>query len=153
MKTLYVFMIFLIFFNIFAFMFAWLNIFPTTIGLNEQFNISSDKTSAEQLFYNISGGFDINDMFAIFFFDINNISNVVVSGLVLTGAALVAWLTRSPSPFVVAFIGNIMFNMYQKSVAIFQQFPINNYLMLVGMFGMIMLFIVTVAETLTHGDV
>lgn len=154
MKFIYVVTLFLIFFNIFSFMIAWAVPFEYGYGTgSEKYNVSSDEgtTPAETVFENVSGS-DYGNILSIFFGDLTSAANILISVAILGGAAFLAWLTRSPAPFVIGFLGNVMLNTYTNSIGIFQQFPINNYLMLAGLLGMLMLFVITSAEYLTHGD-
>jgi len=135
-------------------LFASLNIFPITYGTgNPNYNISdSENVSSEAVFENASG-ISVNDVFSVFFGDD---STSIFSSLLLMGGALaLAYITHSPAPFVVVFVGNIMKNIYLKNISVFNQFPVNNYLMLAVGIGMIMLLLVTCAEYLTsgHGEV
>lgn len=155
MKLIYVITLFLIFFNVFSFMFGMFLIFPYEYGTDtSDYNLTTeeDNRPAEAVFEDISGqGF--GNILLIFFGDISSAGGILATLAIFGVAAVAAWLTHSPAPFVVAFVGNVMKNTYLNSVGIFEQFPINNYLMLAGMIGMIVLFIVTCAEYLTHGDV
>jgi len=120
---------------------------------SEEYNVSTDEdvTPAELVFENVSGS-GFNSILMIFFGDLSSIGSIILSIGILGIAAGAAWLTRSPAPFVVGFLGNVMLNTYTNSIGVFQQFPINNYLMLAGLLGMVMLFVITSAEYLTHGD-
>ena len=156
MKLIYVIVLFLIFFNVFSFMFAWVGVFPYGYGTDETANYdlgeAEDNTPAEVVFENVSGQ-SFGNLLLIFFGDISSAGGILTTLAIFGVAAVAAWLTHSPAPFVVAFVGNVMKNTYLNSISVFEQFPINNYLMLAGMIGMIVLFVVTCAEYLTHGDV
>jgi len=133
-------------------MFAMLNIFPYAYGTgNPTYNITEGENMSSHSVYENASGFSYNDAISIFFGDLSDATNILVSALILGGAAFLAWLTRSPAPFVVAFVGNIMKNTYVNNMAVFNQFPINTYIMLAVGIGMIILFVVTCAEYLTHG--
>jgi hypothetical protein len=152
MKKIYVIIIFLVFFNIFTFMFAsFENMFPYVYeGDDANFDING---TSEEIFMGVSGNFTFDDALKLFFGDITNVPLLIASFATLGIAIAAAWLTRSPAPFVVGFLGNIMKNVYVNNIAIFEKLPINNYLMIIAGVGMILLFLVTCAETLTHGEV
>ena len=154
MKKIYIVILFLIFFNTFTFLFASLSVFPYTYGTgNPNYQIDEgENLSSEAVFENASG-IGVNDVFSVFFGD-DDLS-VFSSILLMGGAIALAWITHSPAPFVVVFVGNIMKNIYLKNMDVFNQFPVNNYLMLVVGIGMIILLLVTCAEYLTsgHGEV
>ena len=148
MKKLYTVIVFLLFFNIFCFLFASLNIFPTNPGTSD-----INMTSSETFIYDLSN-YNISSIFNLLFFDTENPDwSSIASILALSAAGVLAVSTRNPSPFVVMFIANFMFNLYRKSMPIFNQFQINQYFMMAGLVGMVMLFIITSLEVLTHGDV
>jgi hypothetical protein len=134
-----------------------MNIFPVAYGTSDAtygLNASGNASNESTLFQRLAGGnLDWKDAFSIFFFNVDNSDSVILGLLIFTGFALVAWLTHSPAPFVVGFILNVMINLYRASSPVFEQFTTNNYLMLIGLVGMVILFMLTVAETLTHGDV
>ena len=154
MKKIYVVILFLIFFNTFTFLFATLNVFPYAYGTgNPDYDIvEGENISSEAVFENASG-IGVSDVFSVFFGD-DDLS-LFSSILLLGGALALAWITNSPAPFVVVFVGNIMKNIYLKNIDVFNQLPINNYMMLALGIGMIILLLVTCAEYLTsgHGEV
>jgi len=138
-------------------MFAWLDIFPYAYGTGTtEYGIDEDLVDTGNASEGWEGISDISygDVFTILFFDVNadNWASVILSVVLLGGAILFAVLVHSPAPLVVGFLGNIMKNVYVNNMAVFNQFPINNYLMFACALGMIILFIVTCAEYLTHGD-
>jgi len=154
MKKIYVIILFLIFFNIFTFMFSVLNIFPYAYGTgNPSYNITSDENMSSQTVFENTTGMDISygDILRLFIGNIANLGDLLLSIGILGASIAAAWLTRSAAPFIVGFIGNIMKNIYATNIAVFNQFPINNYLMLAAGVGMIILFLITCAEVLTHG--
>lgn len=155
MKTIYIAVIFLVFFNIFCFMFAWFGVFPVE-GAYESgeydMNTTGETTPAEYLQENLTG-FDGGKIMSMFFGNLSDAANILVTAVLLGGAAFIAWLTRSPAPFVLVFIGNIVLHLYLDSMVIFEHYPINNYLMLAFGMGMFLLVVITSAEYLTHGDV
>ena len=146
MKKLYTIILFIVFLNIINIMFVALNIFPTTYESDLDVNETSQ---AEELYRTWSGG-DFGDMLMIFFGKAENIV-ALFAGLALSVVA--AWITHSPAPFVVGMIGTVFLTLYNSTSGIFASYPINDYIMLLCSFGMIILFIVTCAEYLTHGDV
>lgn len=158
MKAVYVIIIFLVFFNIFAFMFGWFGMFPYEYdpdsgSFGSNVNTTGGVSSSDIVLGDISGHDDPFDMaMSIFFGDLEGVGGLLSSLAILSLAGIAAWLTKSPAPFVVGFLGNMMKNTYLNSYDVFQQFPINNYLWLAMLIGMLLLFLVTVAETLTHGD-
>jgi hypothetical protein len=149
----------MIFFNIFTFLFTSLGVFnyrydPDT-G-NYDINTTDDGTigSSSQVFTGISG-LDPGEMFSLFFVDFDQLASLsgLVSIALIGGAIGAAFITRSPAPFVLFFIANVMKNFYVRSQPVFEHYPINGYIMLACIVGMVILFIITGAETLTHGDV
>lgn len=157
MKKLYVIIIFLVFFNLVMFMFGSLNLFKVDYSGDESgFGVDKDGNvvgGGESVFENLSGA-DFTDLLGLFFVDLSDAGNFLSSLAILGVAALAAWITKSPAPFVVGFIGNIMKNIYVNSIGVFENLPgINEWMMLIGLVGMVLLFIITCAETLTHGEV
>lgn len=151
MKKLYVVILFLIFFNVFIIMFNSFSLFPMSLEEGQNYS-NADSSTAEGTWEDVSGS-DFGDIFSIIFVDINSDPlNILGTILIIGGAAFIAWLTRSPAPFVVAVVANVFKNTYVNSMSVFEQFPINNYMMIAGMIGMIILFIVTCLEYLTHGE-
>jgi len=152
---LYVVMFFLVFFNLFAFLFSYIPIFKGSFEGDETWGVDTEgnTTGSNTLFENLTS-FDVGSVFSLFVFDINSpdIIGLIVSGLTLTGAIALAFITHSPAPLVVGFIANFIFNLYNQSTGIFEQMPVNGVMMTVCVVGMFLLFVVTAAETLTHGD-
>jgi len=159
MKKIYVVIFFLVFFNIFTFLFAIggpLGIFPYAYGTgNPSYNLTSDENaSSPDVFENMTG-VSFDNIFSIFFADVTNLASTGLSLGIFFVATVFAFKTNSPTPLVVAFVGNIMKNTYVNNMSIFNELPINNYLMVVVGIGMILLFVVTCAEYLAsgHGEV
>jgi len=161
LKKIYVIIFFLVFFNIFSFLFAIggpLNIFPYSYGTgNPSYNITTgDNMSSQQVAENATG-YTFDNALSLFFvnLDLKQGWNILFSVGILVGAALAAWVTKSPAPLVVGFIGNLMKNTYVNNMSIFNELPINSYIMLAVGVGMILLFIMTCAEYMTsgHGEV
>ena len=152
MKKIYVVILFLIFFNIFTFLFATLDIFPYAYGTgNPSYNITDDENMSSQSVAENATGYSYDNILRVFLGDITNLGDLLLSIGILGASIAAAWLTRSAAPFVVGFVGNIMKNIYVTNMTVFNQFPINSYLMLALGVGMIILFLVTCAEVLTHG--
>ena len=156
MKKLFVIILFMIMVNVFIIMFNAVNIFPVSLDSGQNYSdvdSAGNPTGAEETLYDISGGYDFSDVLSIIFVDVNSdATNILATVVMLGGAAFLAWLTRSPAPFVVAVIANVFKNTYVNSLDFLEQFPVNNYMMMAGMIGMIILLIVTCLEYLTHGD-
>ena len=159
MKKLFVVVLFMVFINIFIIMFNSLGpngLFPIQLDESEDYKNGSD-SSSEAYFKDISS-FDASDVFKIIFFDTSQINSdlgvisILASIVMMGGAAFIAWLTHSPAPFVVAVVANVFKNLYMNSIGFLEGFGINDYIMLVGMIGMIILLIVTCLEYLTHGE-
>ena len=151
MKKLFVIILFMIMVNVFIIMFSSMNLFPNSIEAGGNYSDANNET-AEDVLYDVSGS-DFGDVLGIIFVDVNSDPlNILASVLMLGGAAFLAWLTRSPAPFVVAVVANVFKNTYVNSMDFLEQFPINNYLMMAGMIAMIILLIITCLEYLTHGD-
>ena len=152
MKKLFIIILFMILVNVFIIMFSSINLFPYDVDEGGNYT-SAENDTAEGVLYDISGS-DFGDILGIIFVDINSDPlNILASVLMLGGAAFLAWLTRSPAPFVVAVVANVFKNVYVNSMDFLEQFPINNYLMMAGMIAMLILLVVTCLEYLTHGDV
>ena len=155
MKKLFVIIGFIILVNVFIIMFNSVNLFPVELDASQNYtgmDDSGDTYTGDQAFEDISG-YDFSSVLGIIFVDVNSDPlNILASIAMLGGAAFLAWLTRSPAPFVLAVISNVFKNAYVNSMGFLEQFPINNYMMLGGMIAMILLLIVTCLEYLTHGD-
>jgi len=152
MKKLFVIILFVIFVNVFIIMFNASNIFPTDIDPSGNYSDVTSGSSAEDVLYDVNG-YDFGDIMSIIFVDVNSDSmNILSSVLMLGGAALLAWLTRSPAPFVIAVVTNVFKNTYVNSIGFMEQFGVNDYMMMAGLIGMIILLVVTCLEYLTHGD-
>lgn len=154
MKKLYVIIIFLIFFNIFSFMFGWFGVFPSEGGYESgtyDIGIDEDRTPGEVYIENISG-MNYGDMVSVFFGDLSDEANILSAFIIMGVGIIAAWLTHSPAPLVIAFVGNFARVSYLNTITVFNQYPINNYLMLAFGAGMVILFGITCAEYLTHGD-
>jgi len=136
-------------------MFNATNIFPMTLDAGQNYsniNADGDPVDADSVLYDVSGT-DFGDVFNIIFVDVSSDTwNILGTVAMLGGALFLAWVTHSPAPFVVAVIANVFKNTYVNSIGFLEQFPINNYMMLAGMLGMIILLVVTCLEYLTHGD-
>lgn len=159
MKQLYVVMLFVIFFNIFAFMFASINLFPyvSSEGVNEDWNISDGENLSAENLTEQSTGYSFDNILSYFFMDIKDLNpiNLLITLATLGGAVIAAYITRSPAPLVVGFVGNMVKNVYINNYTIFESLPLNNYMMLAVGVGMIILFLLTCAEILSHssGDI
>jgi len=137
-------------------MFAWFGVFPVTAdpstGAYDVNTTGEGVTPGESYIENISG-MDYGDMVSVFFGDLSDSANILNVFLIMGVGLVAAWLTRSPAPLVIAFIGNFARVAYLNTYGIFSQYPINNYFMLAFGAGMVILFGVTCVEYLTHGDV
>ena len=156
MKKIYIIIIFLIFFNIFSFMFAWFGAFPgeydPSAGTYDINTTGEGVTPGETYIENISG-MDFGDMVSVFFGDLSDEANILSAFFIMGVGLVAAWLTRSPAPLVIAFIGNFVRVAYLNTMGIFNQYPINSYFLLAFGAGMVVLFGLTCVEYLTHGDV
>lgn len=148
MKSLYVIILFMVFFNVFCFAFAFFQVFPYEYGTGSatygKINLTDEGTPAEVIFKDVSGQ-NFGDILMIFFGDVTALA-------ILGGTIAASFIAHSPAPFVVGFIAVVIMRTYQNSISVFEQLPINNYLMLAGLFGMAILILITCAEVLTHGD-
>ena len=142
MKKLFIIIIFLVFFNILSFMLGFLGVFPVTVegGSYGDLDTSDSDTPASEEFVKDISGADFSDVMGIIFFGTNT-ESVIITFVLLGGAALLAYICHSPAPFVVAMIANVFIKTYQHSMNIMYQFSVNSYLMLIGTVGMILLFI------------
>lgn len=151
MKKLYVIILFLVFINIFNIMFVAYNIFPSGYdGQSDYYDIDDadgNVSGGETLFEELSNA-DFGDIMLLFFGNAESILAIITTAAIAIAAA---WLTKSPAPFVVAMVGGVFLTLYQRSIGIFQQYPINNFVMLACSIGMVILFIITCAEYLTPG--
>ena len=152
MKKIYVIILFLIFFNLFTFMLAWLDVFPYAYGTgNPSYNITDGENISSQVVAENATGFSYDNILRIFLGDLSTAGGILATIAFYGAGVVAAWLTRSAAPFVVVFIGNIMKNTYVTNMDVFNQFPVNTYFMAAVGIGMIILFVVTCAEVLTHG--
>jgi len=151
MKKLYIILLFLVFINIFNFMFVAYDIFPSGFeGQSDSYDIADadeNTTSGEELFEQLSDA-DFGDLMLLFFGQADTILAFIVTASIAIAAA---WLTKSPAPFVVAMIGGTFLTLYYRSTGIFEQFPINGFVMLACSVGIVILFVITCAETLAPG--
>jgi len=152
MKKLYIILLFLVFINIFNFMFIGFNIFPS--GYDSQSDSYTDiedsegnVTAGEDLFKTLSNA-DFGEIMLLFFANTESILTIVTTSAIAIAAA---WLTRSPAPFVVGMIGGVMLTLYNNSIDLFAQFPINGFVTLACSIGVVIIFIITCAETLAPG--
>ena len=159
MKLIYVVIIFLLFFNIFNFMFSWTSMFnymyePSTGDAYSDINISEDELPpSESVFRDVTGGIDYGNVFSIFFGNFDSWADILTIAGLIGAAAALAWATKSLAPFVLVFLGNLIKNTYENSLGVFEQFPVNDYIWLIFGIGMAFLLVITAAEYMTHGDV
>lgn len=154
MKLMYVVMLFLIFFNLFSFMSIGLEIFPYEYGTdyeNFDINVTADTVPGQDTFKDLTG-LDPLDVFGIFFGDISEGANLLITVAAFGVAVAAAWLTHSTAPLVVAFLGNLIRVTFTKSYSTFYQFEIDPYIQLAFGLGILFLLVITAAEYLTHGD-
>lgn len=147
MKTLYIIIIFLVMFNVFCFIGALFIPYGFGTAGASYGDIDTDdpvRTPSEVIFREVSNQ-DFSSIIMIFFGNVESI-------LILGGTALASYITSSPAPLVVGFLSTVMLATYKNSMTVFEQFEINNILMLAGLVGMVILILVTCAEILTHGD-
>ena len=157
MKLIYMVILFLIFFNVFTFLFVLggpVGIFPYAYDTgNPGYDIGEGENMSSEAVFENASEIGVSDVFNVFFG--SDDTALWTTLLMMGGAIALAYITHSPAPFVVVFVGNIMKNIYMMNRDVFNQFPVNNYLMLVVGIGMIILLLVTCAEYLTsgHGEV
>jgi len=150
LKALYVIILFLVLFNVFCFIGALFIPygFGTAGASYGDIDIADPdnpaRTPSEVVFRKVSQQ-DFSSIIMIFFGNVESI-------LILGGTALASYITSSPAPLVVGFLSTVMLATYKNSISVFEQFEINNILMLAGLVGMVILILVTCAEILTHGD-
>jgi len=113
----------------------------------------SEVIPSGELFENVTGGIDYGNVFRIFFFDYNSLESAGISIFLFGLAFAICWGTKSLAPIVLIFLTNIIKNTYENSIGVFEQLPINDYIMLAFALGMILLLVIISAEYLTHGDV
>lgn len=155
MKRLYVIILFLIFFNIFTFMLPTLQIFPFIEGFPTgyaAYNLTDTENASAQEIAEKSSGYDFNDVISLLIGDISSIAEIIATIGILGGALALAYITHSPTPLIIGVVANIMKNIYLNNLEVFESIPeINEYLMLASLVGMIILFILTCMEILSHG--
>lgn len=142
MKFIYTIILFLVFFNIFTFLFAGLNIIPyeyTVAG-----DVYTEDMSGEELFTNLSG-IDFDDITSL---SMKNADLLLIAG----GGIVLAILFRSAAPFAVGLFLGIFVNTFRRSTSIFYSFGIDSYLMVAAIVGIIFLLIITLIEYFTQGD-
>ena len=152
MKKLYIILIFLVFFNIFSFMFNAIELFPYVYGEgNPSYNLSEYENKSSEEIAESASGYSYDDFLRIILGDVDSLGDMMLTVGILGAAIAMAWLTKSGAPLIIGVVGNLMKNMYIQNMAIFEQFPINNYLMLATGVGMVLLFIITCIEYMVHG--
>ena len=154
MKKIYVVILFLVFLSIINVMFISMNIFPESEFSDEGFSVNSsdEPQAAESIFDELSDGISWSNVFNIFFGKVDSLGSIAITLVLLGGAVLAAYLTHSPAPFVLLFMSNVLKNIYVEAQPVLDNYPINSYILILGMVGFIILFIITAAEYLTHGD-
>lgn len=156
MKKLFIIVIFMIFFNIFCFMFAWFGIFPaeyeTDTGSIDVNTTGSMQTPGEQYINTMSDGLTFGNIVSIFLGRFDSLSGFLASIVLIAGAVAASVLMHTPAPLVIGFVGTFVKNLYLNASEIFARYPVNNYFMMAFGAGMLILFVITIAEYLTHGD-
>ena len=154
MKLVYVMILFLVFFNVFSFMSIYMGIFPYNYNVDDEgydINVTGESIPGEGTFKKLTGH-NVMNVLTIFFGDLSSAGGLLTTLAIFGVAAVAAWLTHSPSPFVVAFLGNTVRVTYENSYNVFYQFEINPYIQLAIGIGICFLIVITAAEYLTHGD-
>ena len=148
MKLIYAILLFMMFFNIFSFMFGDLNIFAYTIeGDESTYNLSNIEEQTDSgIFEDVSGAgwggvlsLD-RDVWALI-------------GVVMGGALFLSWAMHSPYPIAVGLFLSTFINVYLNSRSIFSQLEVNPYITMAFGLGIVVLFVITTIEYFTHGDV
>jgi len=152
MKKIYIFIIFMIFFNIMTFMVSWFGIFPGE-GSELGAEYTDESSPGEDYIESLSDGLNAGDAVSIFLGDFNSLEGALASIIIIAGSIGAAILIHSPAPLVLGFAGTIAKNMYLNAFDIFGNYNVNSYFMMAFGAGMVILFIITCAEYLTHGDV
>lgn len=148
MKLIYMFLLFMIFFNIFSFMLGDLGIFSYIVeGDESTYNLSDiEERSEGDVFEDISGaGWG----------SVLSLDKEVwaLIGVVMGGAVILAWAMHSPYPIAVGLFLATFVNVYINSKSIFSSFDVNPYITMVFGVGILVLFVITTIEYFTHGDV
>ena len=142
MKFIYTILFFMIFLNIATFLFIGLGIFPYSIASGGNY---SEDMSGEELFEDLSDA-DFDDIASL------AITNIDLIAIIAGGGAL-AWLTHSPAPLAVGIFLGIFINTFRRSTAIFAGFNVNEHIYTAMFVGIIFLFVITLIEYFTQGDV
>lgn len=150
MKKIFLFLFFMIFFNIAAFAVSSMNIFPHSIygdATHYDLSDSDDLPTAETVFQRLvtNTGGDIAE-----FMGVELTFSAVILGMATLGG-IIAVATKSMIPFVVGLIGSLFVLMYSNSRSIFDQIMGNlggsvQYLVLMIGVGVLLLFVITAMD-------
>ena len=144
MKVIYIFILTLMFVNVFAFMFNELGMFDYTFSPGDAYNMTN--TTEEELFEEVTG----SQFGLITSLDINSLLSI--AGIVgITGVLSV--FMHSPYPIAVGLFLATFINLYMNSNSILNTVDVNPYLSMAFGLGMVFLFVITIIEYFTHGDV
>lgn len=143
MKFIYTILLFLIFVNVFTFLFAGLGIFPyeyTVAG-----DVYTEGMSGEELFTNLS---DI-DFETLTTLSLDNADLLLIAA----GGIAMSVLFKSAAPFAVGIFLGVFVNTFRRSISIINSFGMNHYIVVAAIIGIIFLFVITLIEYFTQGDV
>lgn len=153
MKFIYIILMFMVFVNIFTFMFAYLDIIPYQILVGDQYYELNDVTNmrGEDVFFQISN-YNFSDVTGT----LNLISSVLSGnldflGIVAAGIGASIFL-HSASPLAVSIFLGVFVNTFRRSSSVFYGFQANEYLIVAAMAGVIFMFVITMIEYFTQGD-
>lgn len=146
MKFIYIILLFMIFANIFTFLFASIGVIPYTIEVSGDTYELNDITNVEgeQAFERITE-IDFDDVVSL------SLKNVDLL-LIAAGGIAMAILMRNPAPFAVGLFLGIFINTFRRSTALFYGFQADAYLTLAAMVGVIFIIVITMIEYFTQGD-
>lgn len=150
MKKIFLFLFFMIFFNIAAFAVSSMNIFPYSIygdATHYDLSNSDDLPTAEIMFQRLVT--NTNGSVAKFM-GVELTFSTVILGMATLGG-IIAIATKSMTPFVVGLIGSLFVLMYSNSRLIFDQITGNlggsvQYLVLMIGVGVLILFVITAMD-------
>lgn len=149
MKKLYIVIFFLIFVNIINIMVVGLGMFPSSYVEESDENITNVSEGEEVFEYWTDDDFDFGDILGLMFGSTGSVAALVLG---IGGSVGLSWLTHSTAPLAVGVLASVFAAIYVNTINIFNSYPIHNYIFLACTIGMVVLFVITSVEYLTHGE-
>lgn len=149
MKTIWVILIFMVSFNIFAIFTTSLNIFQVTAitpAMNEGEIIELTENSTNVSRISVEGAFG-------FGFDWSNIASILAGIVIAAPVIAIAYFTRSPVPLGVGAFLAFTVALWVKTYFVFNQFGVNQYFLTAGMVGMGIMYVATIADMMAQQQV